>query len=318
MRRSVIALIAAVLAIGGGELRAQQNQNFDSVEVHVLPVQGNVYMLVGAGGNVTLQVGNDGVLVVDTQFAQMSDKILAAIRQLSTKPIRYIINTHAHPDHIGGNEKLARAGERLTSGENFLGEGAAIVTHGLTYNRLNGQSGEPPLPVPLWATDPFFTEKKEIFFNGEAIELLHQPAAHTDGDILVFFRRSDVVTAGDIFVTTTYPIIDLQRGGSINGLIDAVNRILDIAIPADKQEGGTEVIPGHGRLSDEADVFEYRNMLTIIRDRIQEMVQKGMTLQQVKAAKPSEDYDPRYGTNTGFWTTDMFIEAVYKSLSQGR
>lgn len=311
-------VLLLILATGSFAESAQQNQNVDNVEVHVLPVQGNIYLLVGAGGNVTMQIGNEGVLLVDTQFAQMSDKILAAIRQLTDKPIRYIINTHVHPDHIGGNEKLAKSGERLTSGENFLGEGAAVVAHGLTYNRMNGQApGETTtLPVALWPTDPFFTPKKEIFFNGEGIELIHQPAAHTDGDIMVFFRRSDVVSTGDIFVTTTYPIIDLQRGGSINGLIDAVNRILDIAIPADKQEGGTFVIPGHGRLSDEADVFEYRNMLTIIRDRIQEMAEKGTTLEQVKAAKPTADYDPRYGATTGIWTTDMFIEAVYRSLGQ--
>jgi glyoxylase-like metal-dependent hydrolase (beta-lactamase superfamily II) len=311
-----VLLLAAAMG-GFAELFAQQDQNFDNIQVHVLPVQGNVYMLVGAGGNVTAQIGNEGVLLVDTQFAPMSDKILAAVRQLTNKPIRYIINTHVHPDHIGGNEKLAKAGERLSSGENFLGEGAAVLSHGLTYNRMNGQApGEATLPVTLWPTDPFFTPKKEIFFNGEAIELIHQPAAHTDGDLIVFFRRSDVVSAGDIFVTTTYPVIDLQRGGTINGLLDSLNRILDIAIPADKQEGGTQIIPGHGRLSDEADVFEFRNMLTIIRDRIQDMVQKGMTLQQIMAAKPTEDYDPRYGVTTGPWTTDMFIEAVYRSLRQ--
>ena len=174
-----------------------------------------------------------------------------------------------------------------------------------------------PVSTAATPTDPFATESKDIFFDGEAVQVFHVPAAHTDGDSLVFFRRSDVVSTGDVFVTTSYPILDLQRGGSINGIIAALNRILEITVPAEKQEGGTMVIPGHGRLCDEHDVFEYRNMVTIIRDRIQDMIQKDMTLDQVKAARPTLDYDPRYGNTAGFWTTDMFVEAVYRSLKEG-
>src|SRR6185436_10326966 len=159
-----------------------------------------------------------------------------------------------------------------------------------------------------WPTETFFGDDKEIFFNNEAIQLLHQPSAHTDGDIVVFFRRSDVVSAGDLFLTTSYPVIDTPRGGSIQGLLDGLNRILDIAIPKDKEEGGTYVIPGHGRISDEADVVEYRDMVTIIRDRIQNLIQKGMTLAQVKAARPTLDYDGRYGS------PDAFIESVFRDL----
>ena len=177
------------------------------------------------------------------------------------------------------------------------------------------RANQAPAPQGAWPTDTYFTENKELFFNGEALQLFHPKAAHTDGDTIVFFRRSDVVLTGDIFSTTTYPIIDLQNGGSLNGIVDALNFILDITIPADKQEGGTMVIPGHGRLCDEADVVEYRDMVTIIRDRIQDMVKRGMTLEQVKAAKPTRDYDPLYGSTTGIWTTDMFVEAAYKSLS---
>ena len=144
--------------------------------------------------------------------------------------------------------------------------------------------------------------------------MLYQPG-HTDGDIVVFFRKSDVVASGDLFLTTTYPVIDSQSGGRVNGIIDGLNRILDVTIPKDKQEGGTYVVPGHGRLSDEADVVEYRDMLTIVRDRVQELVAKGKTLAEVKAAKPTLDYDGRYGAATGAWTTEMFVEAIYRELA---
>jgi cyclase len=304
-----------------GVMAAAQNQRVDNVEVHVLPVQGNIYMLVGAGGaggNVTVQAGPDGVLLVDTSLEQMSSRIVAAIRTLSDKPIRYIINTHAHPDHVGGNAPIAALGATIAGGNmgTSVNNGAAILAHENVLKRMSAPTGQQaPTAEAAWPTDTYFTKKKELFFNGEPIEILHQPSAHTDGDSIVFFRHSDVVAAGDLFLTTTYPVIDLERGGNIQGIIDALNRILDITIPRDKQEGGTYVIPGHGRLCDEADVLEYRDMVTIIRDRIRDMVKKGMTLDQVKAARPTLDYDGRYGAKTGAWTTDMFIDAVYRNLA---
>lgn len=302
--------------------RAPQTPNFDNVEIKVLPVQGNIYMLVGAGGNITLSVGDEGVLVVDTQYAPLADKILAAIRGLSKKPIRYIINTHVHGDHTGGNEKIAAAGATIAGGNvvgnlgESAGQGAAIIAHENVLNRMSVPTGsQAEIPFGAWPTDTFFTNEKELFFNGEGVQVLHQPAAHTDGDSVVFFRRSDVVSTGDIFTTTGYPYVDIARGGNINGIIAGLNRIIEITIPKEKQEGGTMVIPGHGRLCDEADVVEYRDMLTIIRDRVQDMAKKGMTLDQVKAAKPTLDYDGRYGSDTGFWTTAAFIEAVYQNVS---
>jgi cyclase len=284
----------------------------------VLPVQGNVYMLVGGGGgNITVQAGDEGVLLVDTSVEQLSDNVLKAIRSVSTKPIRYIINTHVHADHVGGNAPIAKQGAMIEGGN--MGQpyrGAAILAHENVLHRMSAPTGQQaPFPSEAWPTDTYFTKKKELFFNGEAILMLHQPSAHTDGDSIVFFRRSDVLSAGDLFVTTTYPVIDLERGGTIQGVIAALNNILDIAIPKDKQEGGTYVIPGHGRLSDEADVLEYRDMLTIIRDRIQDLVKKGSTLEQVKAAQPTLDYDGRYGATAGSWTTAKFIEAVYRTLA---
>ena len=320
----VLASLARVLASSGtakampyGPMSLSSGAGTgDTSDVHLLHVQGHVYMLVSAGGNVTVQIGDDGVLLVDTSVAEASGKVLAAVRTLTDKPIRYIVNTHAHADHVGGNEQIAKAGATIgggTIGTAFTPAGASILAHERVLARMSAPTGEKtPTPSGAWPTNTFFGPRKELFFNDEAIEILHQPAAHTDGDSLVFFRRSDVVSTGDVFVTTGYPVID--AGGSIQGIIDALNRVLEITIPKHEQEGGTYVIPGHGRLCDEADVVEYRDMVTIIRDRVQDMVKRGLTVEQVKAARPTLDYDGRYGARTGAWTTDMFVEAVYRSV----
>jgi len=326
----IMMLAAATLAGMASSASAQGNaagaqRNPADAEIHVLPVQGNVYMLVGAGGNITVQVGDDGVLLVDTGLAGTSDKVYAAIRTLSTKPIHYIIDTHIHPDHVGGNEALAKLGNTIAGG-NVVGDigasagnQATVIAAQEVLDRMSATNGtQPAAPQAAWPTETYTTPERKLYFNGEGILMIHVPAAHTDGDTIVFFRRSDVISTGDIFVTTGYPIVDLARGGNIQGVIDGLNRIIELAIPADEQEGGTQVIPGHGRLCDVADVVFYQEMVTIIRDRVQDMVNKGMTLEQVKAAKPTLDYDPRYGKDTGFWTTDMFVEAVYKSLSPKR
>jgi cyclase len=282
-------------------------------------VQGNVYMLSGAGGNITVQVGKEGVLVVDTGLPNMTDKVIAAIRKLSDGPIRYVINTHVHADHTGGNEKIAGSGQHHRGRQRHrrhrrCRQGRGVIAHQTLLDRMSMKDGnQPAYPSGAWPTDTF-TDEKDFYFDDEGIQVIHQPAAHTDGDSFVFFRRSDVVSTGDIFVTTGYPIIDLARGGSLQGIIDALNRLIALTIPAGKQEGGTMVIPGHGRLCDQADVVFYQEMVTVLRDRIQAMIKKGMTLEQVKAARPTRDYDPVYGATSGFWTTDMFVEAAYKSL----
>jgi len=325
--RKILLLTAVLAAIALPVLTyAQQapgaapaNASASNAEVHVLPVQGNIYMLVGAGGNITVQAGSDGVLLVDTGLAGMSDKVLAAVRSISDKPIRYIINTHIHPDHTGGNEAIAKAGSTVAGGNVVgdigasAGDQATVIAFQTILDRMS--SSNPPTPQGAWPTETYTTPERKMFFDNEGIEIIHIPAAHTDGDSMVFFRRSDVISTGDIFVTNRYPIIDMQRGGNVQGVIAGLNRIIDIAIPADLQEGGTMVIPGHGRLCDIADVVFYQEMVTMIRDRVQDMINKGMTLEQVKAAKPTSDFDPRYGADTGIWTTDMFVEAVYKSLS---
>ena len=311
-----------LLAATAGLVCAQQNRNFDNVQVHILPVQGNVYMLVGAGSNVAVQVGKDGVLIVDTEFAPMADKILAAIRTLSNGPIRYIINTHYHGDHTGGNEKLRAAGSTI-AGANVAGDlkdaavGAQIIAHNNVLNRMSAPTGaQAPTPEGGWPTDTYLGDQKKLWFNGEGVDIIHPANAHTDGDSIVYFKRSDVIATGDIFTTTNYPVIDVAAGGSINGIVDALQRIVDMIIPVYGQEGGTYVIPGHGRLCDFGDVLNYREMTVIIRDRVQDMINKGMTLEQVKAARPTVDYDPLYGSSTGFWTTDKFVEAVYTTLKK--
>jgi glyoxylase-like metal-dependent hydrolase (beta-lactamase superfamily II) len=292
-----------------------------AADLTVIPVQGNVYLINGAGGNIAVQVGPMGVVVVDTGLAQNADRVVAAIRKLSDKPIQYIINTHMHPDHTGGNEVVRRSGVTIT-GANVAGNltdagiGAAIVAHENVLNRLSAPTGKQAVAPPnAWPTDTYFEGQKELYFNDEPIEIRFQPKAHTDGDSIVIFRHSDVVATGDIFSTTSYPFIDLERGGSVQGEIDALNNLLDIAVPKHDEEGGTYIIPGHGRICDEADLLEYRDMVTIVRDRVQASIKKGMTLEQIKDAHLTKDYDARYAAKTGFGTADSFVESIYKSLN---
>jgi len=299
---------------------SQPNATSNDARIHVLRVQGNIYMLTGAGANITLQVGEDGVLLVDTGLPQMSDNVLAAIRSVTDKPIRWIINTSLDLDHAGGNAAIAKMGETLNPIANEGPaeiKGAAIIATQEAVDRLSALKGEDSIPEAGWPGDTYTGREKYIVFNGETVRMLHEPAAHTDGDSFVVFHRSDVVSTGDIFTTTEYPVIDLKRGGSIQGVINALNHLIyEIAAPGtDQEEGGTMIIPGHGRLCDRADVVYYQEMVTIIRDRIQYFISKGMTLDQVKQARPTRDYDPRYGADSGPWTTDMFVEAVYKSLA---
>ena len=319
MKRAYVGLMFLALALAPA---CAQRLNFDKTEIQVLPVQGNVYLLASAAGNVTVQTGKNGVLLVDTSYPELTGKILAAVRKLSDKPVRYVINTHVHADHTVGNENLARAFGSATavSVVNTPGSSATqtvqIYAHDNVLARMiKPEAGQPPVPSLAWPTETFIGKEKELYFNGEAVLMYHEPAAHTDGDTIVYFRGSDVISAGDLFVTTGFPVIDLERGGSLQGIIDGLNHILDIAVPAHHEEGGTYVIPGHGRICDEFDVVEYRDMLTIIRDRIRALIKKGLTLEQVQGARPTLDYDPQYSASGGTWTTEMFVEAAYRSLT---
>jgi glyoxylase-like metal-dependent hydrolase (beta-lactamase superfamily II) len=283
-------------------------------DIEILPVQGAVYMLAGAGSNITVQIGPDAVMVVDTNESAMSAKVLAAIRTLSKAPIRYIVNTSADPDHVGGNQALATSAEGTVNA--ILAQGARVYSTENTFSRMaNPRDGSSPMPTAILPTDAFSAPKKTLFVTGEPVEMIHQPAAHTDGDLIVFFRKSDVVAAGDVFVLNGYPVIDTAHGGTLQGVIDALNRIIDITIPEFNAMGGTRVIPGHGRIANEIDVVEYRDMLTIIRDRVMTIAEAGGTLEDVKKARVTLDYEGVYGLTSGPWTTDRFLETTYKEMS---
>lgn len=300
----------------GAPKAAPAKQQGKTTEVHIQKVQGNVYMAYTPEGNTAFSIGDWGVMVVDTPPEGASDSLIAEIRKLTNKPIRYVIDTSI--DKTATNEQISRAGAPVTGGN--LGavafdNGATIVAHENVLARMaNVPEGQKVPNADALPTTTFNDGQKEIYFNNEAVISTFIPKAHTDGDSIVYFRGSDVIAAGDIFDMTSYPHIDLEKDGSVQGVLKGLNLILDICIPRHEQEGGTYVIPGRGRLTDEHDVLEYRDMVTIIRDRIQAGIKKGQTLAQIKAAKPTYEYDGRWGSTTGAWTTDMFIEAVYKSL----
>jgi len=272
-------------------------------QVNVFPVQGNVSMIVGPGGNTTVQAGKEGIVVVDTQTAAAAPQVIATLRTISAAPILWVINTSMDADHMGGNEALIRLG-----GSTEASERARVVTHENVLDRLV-KLGQARVADAASVNDTYFRSPKDFLFNGEPVMVYHMPAAHTDGDSIVLFRRSDVLSVGDLFTPDRYPVIDLANGGSVQGLLDGLNRILEMAV-AGKYQEGTFVIPGHGRLCDEADVVEFRDMVTIIRDRVQDMIKRGMTLEQVKAGKPSRDYDTQYSGSP-----DVFVESIYKSLT---
>ena len=331
-------------------------------QVHVMPVQGNIYMLIADGTNITASVGRDGIAIVNTGSAQMTDRVLAALSELSrsvtsapatntcfgancpgmpswsspyfntvvasprpARGIRYIINTSAAPEHVAGNEKLAASANFRRAGglggfggaTRDIGTNATIVSHdGVLTTMSTPADKAAAAPEAAWPSDTFFDDfhKLSEYVNGEPVILYHAKAANTDGDSFVFFRHSEVIAAGNLFSTVSYPLIDTAKGGTIQGVIDGLNQILDLSVAEYRSQGGTWIVPGRGRLSDTADVASYRNMLVMIRDRIRDLKKQGKTLEQVKAARPTLDFDGRYGSMTGPWTTNMFIEAVYKTL----
>ncbi len=297
-------------------------------DLEAIEVQPGLYMIAGAGGNIAADIGDDGIVVVDTGTAQQADQVIALLRQLTPKPIRYIINTSADPDRVGGNEKLSQAGKPiLPEGYRRVGlrgrEFAPILAEQHVQDTM--ASGTPPAPDAAWPSLTYSVDggetQRKMFLNGQGIQVLYQKHAHSDGDSLVHFRRSDVIVTGEIMDPTRFPVFDSTKGGSVQGIIDSLNGMIDVsiwAVPFPYQEGGTLFIPGHGRVCTVSDVVEYRDMVTIIRDRVQDGVKKGLTLDQVQQANPAQGYRRRYGSDSGPWTTDMFIAAIYNDLSGKR
>ena len=292
-------------------------------QVHILPVRGRVSMLVGAGGNITVEAGDDGVLIVDAGVASMSDKVLAAIRSISPRgTLRYIVNTDEREEFTGGNEKLAAAGNTIRFriatdprvSDALAKDRASVISFVTVVERMSAPTGKvAPRAEEAWPDNTYSTTQKKLYFNDEPVLIMHVPSS-TDGNSIVHFRTDDVVSVGDLVDLTSYPFIDVKAGGSIQAVVDGLNRLLDITVVNRKSEMGTLVVPGHGRLADQSDVAYYREMVAIIRDRIQDGIKRGLTLDRIKAERPTRDYDPRFGHTTGAWTTDMFIEAAYRSL----
>jgi glyoxylase-like metal-dependent hydrolase (beta-lactamase superfamily II) len=320
-------LLVFAMALGGTALLAGVAQQ-TSVDLDVVQVRPDFYMIAGAGGNVAVQLGPAGVVLVDSGSAQMADTVLAAVKRLTDRPIRYVINTSADPDHVGGNDKLSKAGQTILGHQGSSGVSEEVYTSGgsagvLAHENVFTSMSAPGSPFPFAAqpTKTYTGRSYPMYLNGDGIQVIHMSAAHSHGDSIVFFRRADVIVSGDILDTTRFPVIDVGRGGSIQGEIEALNRILEMMIPPFPlrwREERTYVIPGHGFIADYADVVEYRNVVTIVRDRIADMIARGMTLEQVKAADPTKGFRTRYGSDSGAWTTEMFVEAVFNGLSGNR
>jgi cyclase len=323
--------VAAVLtpAVRTPNAIAQEEPSRDDLDV--IELRPNFYVIAGAGGNIVVQIGPVGVILVDSGSTAMSAKVLAAIRRITPLPIRYIINTSLEADHVGGNETIAKAGLSILAGAIAAGAGlsddlvtnsggASVLAHENVLTRMSAPTGkQSAFPLGLWPTKTFAAKTYAMYLNGEGIQVIHEPAAHTDGDTIVFFRRGDVIATGDIIDTTRFPVIDVEKGGTLQGEIDALNHLMDLSIPnlpIQWNPDRTLLVPGHGRVLDKIDLLEYRDMVTVIRDRIQELITQGKTLEQVKAANPTLSYRRRYGSDSGPWTTDRFVEVVYKELTQ--
>jgi len=318
--KSVLGVIAAALIFAAVDARAQSaSANASADKLDTIQIRSNVWVIFGAGGNVTVHLGEDGVILVDSGSEAMADRTLAAVRAITKAPIRMIINTSADPEHVGGNDKVGAAGVPINP-DNFTDEErATVLSHENVLQRMSAPKNrnEKPAPTAMWPTETFTSKYRSFYVNDEAVQVIRQLGAVSDGDVLVHFRRADVIVTGDIVDLRHFPVIDPAKGGSIQGELEALNRLLDLTVPPMPlvlKPGRTIVVPGHGRISDYGELVDYRDMVTTIKDIIEDMVKKGMTLEQVKAANPTAGYRKRYGSDTGPWTTDMFVEAIYNGL----
>ena len=323
MSRMLVVVVTTALVLGIHALPRAQGQGNGSgatEPVEVVQLRPNVYMIGGAGGNIAVQTGTNGTLIVDTGTAEAAPRALAAIQKVTTEPISLIINTSPDPDYVGGNPVIAKAGRQIFEG--IPGLETAIFAHEKVLLRMSAPTGVvSPFPTEAWPTDTFAQARKDLFFNQEGVQIITVPAGHSDAASIVFFRGSEVVVAGKLLDATRFPVIDLAAGGSMQGEIEGLNRVIDLAlrpIPFVNEGGGTYVIPGRGRVYDKVDVVEYRDMMVVIRDVVADMVKRGMTVEQVKAARPAKAYETQYGSKTAPWTTDDFVAAVYQSVKAGK
>lgn len=289
-----------VLGCTAGQPLAAQ-AGLDTVQIRTVPAGKGLYMLQGSGGNIGLAVGADAAFLVDDQFAPLSAKILAAVKALTDKPVRFLVNTHWHGDHVGGNENLARAGVIIVAHDNVRTRMSAEQFNAL-FNRTTPPSPKGALPMVT------FSETVAFHLNDETIHVVHVPPAHTDGDAIIHFTGANVLHMGDIFFNGNYPFIDLSSGGSFEGVIGAVNAALRYV------NDSTRIIPGHGPLSTRADLVNYRDVLVKIRDRVAELIKAGRTKDQVVAAKPSAEWDAKWGL--GFMKPEVFLGIVYDSMKK--
>jgi glyoxylase-like metal-dependent hydrolase (beta-lactamase superfamily II) len=318
----------AVLLVSSFGLPASAQQK-PAGNLDLVQIRPNFYVIAGAGGNILVQTGPEGVILVDSGRGDMSDQVLATIKSITPAPIRYIINTSMNPDHVGGNDKLARAGLSILPGAVAAGAGldddlvsnsgrASVLAHENVLTRMTAATGADAVPFALYPTKTFAFRLYSMYLNGEGIQALHMPEATTDGDLVVFFRRGDVIATGDIIDTTRWPLIDTKRGGTVQGELDALNRLMDLAIlnvPIQWNPDRTLLVPGHGFVYDKLDLLEYRDAVTVVRDRVQDLIEQGKTLAQVKTANPTLGYRGQYGADSGPWTTDMFVEVIYNELA---
>ena len=295
-RTTTLQVTLAIIVSYALTLTAFAQGRFDDVQIKTVKVSDNIYMLVGSGGNIGLSIGEDGAFMIDDQFAPLTEKILAAVAKLTDQPVRFLVNTHWHGDHVGGNENMGKAG-------------AIIVAHENVRQRLHQASkssaadSEAGLPVVT------FDETVTFHWNGNDIHVFHVDTAHTDGDSIIHFRNANVLHMGDTYFNGVYPYIDLSSNGSIDGLIAAANQALSIANET------TKIIPGHGQLSDRAALQAYRDMLTMARYRVQTLIDQGESRKEVIAAKPTEDMDEHWGSSR-FVPPDRFVGILYDSLTK--
>lgn len=291
-------LIAALALAAGIVAPAAAQQNFDTIQIRTTPVAGSVYMLTGSGGNIGLSIGADGPFMVDDQYAPLTEKIRAAVAELSDRPIRFVLNTHWHGDHTGGNENLGEAGTLIVAHDNVRRRMSVEQIRGV--GRTTPASPAAALPVIT------FDATSTFYFNGDTIHAVHVPHAHTDGDAIIHFRAANVIHMGDTFFNGMYPFIDTGSGGAVNGIIAAAERALGYA------GAGTRIIPGHGPLSDRAGLQAYHDMLVTVRDRIRSAKAEGKMLEQVKQMQPTAEFDAEWGG--GFISPERLVESVYGSL----